>query len=370
KSLELLGFSMISATTDSITVTVPSHRHDIFEDIDLVEEVLRLRGTDAIVEVPLPIKPVPATPPTVRHILSTTLVNLGYVETINFSFLDHETAVLFGDKKHLIHLKNPITADLTTMRTSLMPSLLKVASDNQKRAMETIPLFEVANVYGSHVKDHQTLHCAALWAGKNHPHHWHHKKDDVTFFDIKDHMMTVLEAFGVKESNLQLTTDSLPSYYHPTRAAVIKQGNRILGSIGQLHPKVLKHMDVHGAVCGFDINVSLLPPQKQKRTGVKDLSPYQPVEKDFAFLVNKDFEAGKLPQILMQKLTRQSAFPKYVTLERADIFDIFPMEGQKSIALALRFQPEQATLSETDLDHIMTTVINLIQKETGGTLRQ
>ncbi len=370
-----LGFTIDYQDSNCVSVTVPSWRHDIIEDIDLVEEVVRLRGTEAIQEAPLPMIPMTTKPPRPQAVCAQRLVDLGFLETINFSFIDRKTAEIFGDTDDLIHLKNPITADLTTMRPSLLPSLLKVVYDNQKRAQETIPVFEIAPVYGHQYDSKQQFHCTALWAGKNHPRHWKHTQEDIDVFDIKNHLISLLSAFGVKEFTLQVVTTESPSYYHPTCSAVLKQGHRVLGYFGQIHPKILKHFNVNGSVCAFEIPVDHLPILKNKRG--KDILPsYQPVERDFAFIVDQTFEAGRLIQSLNQKLTRQNTFPKHIALERVDLFDVFEgiagtaLEGKKSLAVSLRFQPEKGTLSESELEQIMTATITLIEKETGGILRQ
>ncbi len=377
--LRFLGCAIESQDMDQLTVTVPSWRHDLSEDIDLIEEIVRLRGVDVIQEVSLPVKhmtmPVPSAH--ASKVCRQALVNLGYIETINFSFIDAKTAASFCDSTDadtLIHLKNPITTELTTMRPSLVPSLLRVAFDNQKRAQETIPLFEIAHVYGTHFKDRQRLHATALFVGKNHPRHWREKQQDIHVFDMKAHMMDVLDIFGISENNIQTLSEKAPSYYHPGRSAALTQGTKVLGYFGQIHPRVAKEFDLDGPLCAFEIMMENLPALKHKKAK-PSVAPFQPVERDFAFLVKKDFEAGKLMQILLQKLTRQATFPKHVKLERVGLFDVFegevgtPLEGQKSLAVSLRLQPEHATLSEVEIEQIMTTTITLIEKETGGTLR-
>ena len=374
--LELLGCTLQSHDAHQCVVIPPTWRHDLEQSIDLIEEIVRLHGVDHITETLLPT--VTATTNTSpsdmkKRLCTKTLIARGYTETLHFSFLDDKTAHLFeGDSTRLLRLDNPITQDLTTMRPSVLPSLLKAVADNQKRSFSTVALFEMAPVYGKHLVDFQKNMCGGVWAGKNHERHWQHNNRDVSFFDVKEHVLEILHLFGMNISVLQQNRESVPTYYHPYQSMALCQGPRIIAYIGLLHPKILKTMDVAGPVAAFEIMLDHLPDIKKQKTTTTPLSPFQSVERDFAFQFPLEFPVGTLHTVLSQKLTRQKTFPREVTLQHVAIFDVFEKKElhHKSVAVSLRFQPETSTLSEQDLEAIHATVTTLVSNETGGILRQ
>ena len=376
KSLELLGCTLNEKTAEHILVTPPSWRHDLEKSIDLIEEVVRLRGVEHITETPLPTLTMPTyTSPsdTKKRLCASILVARGYTETLHFSFLDEKTAHIFEENhNHLLPLDNPITQDLTTMRPSLLPSLLKAVADNQKRSLPTVALFEIAPVYGKHLVDFQNNMCGGVWAGKNHTRHWQNDNRDISFFDAKEHVLEILHLFGMNISALQQNVEGAPTYYHPYQSMALCQGPRVIAYVGLIHPKILKNMDVTGPVAAFEIMMDVIPDLKAPKTNTAPLSPFQSVERDFAFQLPIDFPVGTLHTVLCQKLTRQKTFPKDVTLQHVSVFDVFEKKelNQKSVAVSLRLQPETSTLSEQDLESIHATVTTLVENETGGILRQ
>lgn len=378
QALGRLGCDIRDIDPHGCTVRTPTWRHDLEKSIDLIEEIVRLRGVESIKELPLPsiqLSHYESSGDTLKRLCAKMFVEKGYTEALCFSFIDHATAKLFTKEDHpLLCIQNPITQDLTTMRPSLLPSLLKAVSDNQKRSLPTIALFETAPIYGEHLQNFQRSHISGVWAGKNHPRHWQKQQRDVTFFEIKDHVLDVLQFLGINALSLQQKTEDLPSYYHPYQSISVCQGARVIAYVGMIHPKILKSMDVVGPVAAFEIMLDHVPPIKQAKTikSPTDISPFQPVERDFSFTFSKNFPVGNLYAVLYQKLTRQKTFPKDVTLQHVTIFDVFerPEQHEKSVAVSLRLQPEKATFSEQDLESIHATVTALVLKETGGILRQ
>jgi len=370
-ALTSLGCAIKECTNTAITVITPSWRHDLSLDVDLIEEVVRLRGVDKIKLTPLPLMPLQNSETNVAHALSFALTEYGYHEAVTFSFVNKATASMFKGTYSLIDLANPITEELTTLRSSILPSLLELARQNQNRGQETVNLFEIAPVYGKEFQHQQQSSLAALWWGKNHPAHWSDSAKDISIFEVKAHLMQVLGIFGIKESSLQSETIQNPSYYHPARAITYKQGNRVIAHLGQIHPKIMKHFDLGNTACAFEIMLDNLPPLKFKQSRTA-LSPYQPVERDFAFMVNKDFDAGKLVTLLQTKLVRQTTFPKGINLERVDLFDVYQAKDseQKSLAVRLRFEPLDKTITDQEHETIMQTVTTFVEKETQGKLRQ
>ena len=374
KILRYLGFEADIRSGNSLDVVVPSWRGDVEGEADLVEEIVRIRGVDSIESLPLPLKPLLERTLSPETIVAKVFANHGFHETMTFSFLDEKSANLFTSRDHLIHIENPISQDLTTMRPSLLSTLLQTASSNLAKGREGASLFEVGNVFGKNHKDYQSLMVAALQVGIIDQATWNTPEKQANSLDARDSLFRILRASGIEEKNIQVTRE-VPSYFHPGQSGAVKQGNRVLAYFGTLHPMILKHFDIEAKVAGFEVFVENLP-QKQKRTAIKELSSLQPVVKDFAFVVDKTFEAGKIAQTLWNKLPRQQGFPKMVTLEDVRIFDIFEefkedaLRDKKSVALSVTFQPEEETLQDENLTQLMNCVTTLIEKETGGKLRQ
>lgn len=374
KILNLLGFETLKSDAHSLTVFVPSWRVDVGEQADLIEEIVRMRGVDHIAALPMPISnPVERTL-TPSKMAATILTNRGYHEAVTFSFLNREQAKLFQGESDLITIENPISSDLTTMRPSVVSTLLQAASSNLAKGREGVSLFESGHMYGHRFKEKQAPVIACLDMGVVSPSTWQRKEILADAHMIKERLFDVLSAVGIEEKNIQITREA-PIYYHPGQSGCVKQGNRVIAYFGALHPSVLKSFDITKTTVAFEIMVESLP-QKQKRPVVKTLSTLQSVTRDFAFVVDKTYEAGKLSNILWNKLSRQQGFPKMVTLEDVRIFDLFDqfkeegMESKKSIAFSITFQPEEQTLNEEDLTQFMQSVTTLVEKETGGTLRQ
>lgn len=380
--LTLLGFEIIHHDHTTCTVCVPTWRHDVTQAVDLIEEIVRLRGVDKIACTPLPVS--------INHtyaqltdrqkkqmVCAQNLVNLGYHEVVNFSFISKAHAQYFvaphTQESDLIHLKNPLTIDLTTMRPSLLPSLLLNVAHNQKHGVKTVALFECAHVYGWSYTHHQSLRLSGVWSGPILKKSWDQDEQVMDFFKLKAHMIHVLEGMSIAIHSVTFTPIDAEAHsiYHPGRACVIKQGRTVLGRFGELHPRALQYMDITGIAHGFELDLDAIKIKDAKYTDVV-ISPYPGVERDFAFIFKKDTPVGSIETALHQKLTRQKLFPKHVDVESIHIFDVFdmPHTDEKSVAVRLSFQPTHTTLTDDELNGIMHAVITCVESQTGGKLRQ
>jgi phenylalanyl-tRNA synthetase beta chain len=375
--LQRLGFAVTARDADGADVTAPSWRPDVEGKADLVEEVMRLTGVDAITPQPLPREGAVAgrvlTTAQVRDRLAKrALAARGMLETVNYAFIPHEEAVAFGGGAPELQLENPIAAELTDMRPSLLPSLLAAAGRNAARGYGDVALFEVSHVYRDDTPAGQLRVAAGLRRGTATPtgagRNWAGNAAPVSVFDAKADAIAVLEAAGVPTDRLQVEAGA-SAWYHPGRSGRLKLGPKVtLAEFGEFHPRVLKKMRLSGAHGGFEVFLDALPEGKRKATRTKpvlELSPFQPVRRDFAFVVEAEVEALKLVR------AAEGADRKLVS--SVSVFDVFTGaslgEGRKSIAIEVTLKPAERTLTDEDLDAVSQKIVAAVAKATGGTLR-
>lgn len=369
--LSALGCS-IEQKSDSWAVTPPSWRGDIHGSADLVEEVLRINGYDQIPAVALDRDSViarPALSPIRRRQarIRRGLCQRGYDEAVTWSFTDRKNAGLFGPDQAGLVLVNPISTDLDTMRPSILASLLPVIVGNCDRGFGDGALMEIGPAFRNAKSDGQDIMAAGVRFGATSPRHWQggHRVADV--YDAKADALAVLDIAGVPVGNLQFSQDA-PGYYHPGRSSSLRLGKDILGYFGELHPNVIAHHGLNGRPVAFEIFMDRLP-MSRKNTGparpMLNLSAFQPVKRDFAFVVAQDVPA--------EKLVRAVQGADKVLIQKVEIFDIYRgpgvAEGKQSLAVSVTLQPVEKTLSEQDLEQISTRIIAEVGQKTGGVLR-
>jgi len=367
--LEKLGFKVEG--NDPYTVHVPSWRVDVEGEPDIVEEVLRIRGLDNI-----PSAPLPAT----DHKAGTTLsprqkraraakrrlAGVGMHEAVTWSFMTRDHAVLFGGGDETLVVDNPISSELDCMRPSILPNLMQAAQRNRDRGADVVALFEVGPVYEDDTEKGQLLVATGLRAGRNAGRHWAAANRAVDVFDAKRDALAALEAVGAP-ANLQVF-DEAPDYYHPGRSGTLRLGPKnILASFGELHPKVLKALDVDGPVVGFEVYLDRVPAPKKSGAakGALVVSKLQSVERDFAFLLDRDAKVSDLVRAV------QGADKAFIA--DVGIFDVYEgkgvPEGQKSIAVSVLLEPKDETFTEKDIEAISGKVCAAAEKAVGAVLR-
>jgi phenylalanyl-tRNA synthetase beta chain len=373
--LEGLGFE-VTAASEGLRCRVPSWRPDIESGLagesGLVEEVLRVHGYEHLPTATLSLEtslPLPVLSAGQRRVSAarTALAWSGLEEAVTFSFLSERQARLFGWSDETLRLDNPISADLDVMRPSVLPALLAAAGRNAARGFPNVGLFEVGPQYESRTPDGQSLAVAALRTGETGPRHWNAAPRKVDAFDAKADALRVLEAIGAPVDNLQVGDDA-PAWYHPGRSGALRLGPNVLAYFGELHPRVLRDADVKGPVAACEVFLERVPAPRAKDGKLKpalDLSPFQPVERDFAFVVDEAVPADKAIR------AAKGADRKLVA--RVDLFDVYRgpgvPEGQKSLALAVTLQPRERTLTDEDLEAISQKIVAQVVRVTGGTLR-
>jgi phenylalanyl-tRNA synthetase beta chain len=367
--LAALGF-----TLEDWKVKTPSWRHDVAGAADIVEEILRIDGYDNIPALPVT-RPGGQSPavlnPLQKRVVAArrTLAARGLFETITWSFMEEPKADLFGmaanQNKRALTLVNPISADLAVMRPSILPNLIDAAGRNTDRGYPDAALFEVGGIYTSPENDGQLAVAAGLRCGNAETRHWSHPARAADALDAKGDALAVLEACGVNTGSLQITTDA-PAWYHPGRSGTLRLGPNVLAHFGEIHPAVLATLKRDEAFAGFEVFLQNLPAPKKKGPQKELLrpSPFQPLSRDFAFIVDASMEADRLVRAV------KGADKNLIA--HVEIFDVYAGKGvepgKKSVALAVTLQPVEKTLTDEEITAISSKVVEAVAK-IGGSLR-
>ncbi|WP_102960398.1 phenylalanine--tRNA ligase subunit beta [Mangrovicella endophytica] len=374
--LTRLGFD-VERQGEGAFVTAPSWRQDIEGKADLVEEVMRLKGVDRIAPAPLaPIGGVNGrilTVPQIRdRAARRALAARGMVEAVTYTFIPAAHAALFGGGDERLALENPIAADMSDMRPSLLPGLIAAAGRNAARGYGDVALFEVAAIYASDEPEGQKRVAGGIRRGTavatGSGRTWDGTAPSVGVYDAKADAIAALEAAGAPVERLMIEAPA-SEWYHPGRSGRIKLGPKVvLAEFGEFHPKVLKALGATGAFCGFEVFLDAIPEPKRKATRTKPvltLSPFQPVRRDFAFVVGSDVEALRIVR------AAEGADKKLVGEVR--VFDVFTGsalgEGRKSVAIEVTLLPSERTLTDEDLEAVSKKIVAQVEKATGATLR-
>jgi phenylalanyl-tRNA synthetase beta chain len=378
--LEKLGFK-VSGSGERVSVAVPSWRPDVDGKADLVEEIMRIHGVDNIKPAPLEshaaVNGKILTTLQIRtRIAKRALASRGMLEAVNWSFISADQAVLFGGGSDALKLANPIASDMSDMRPSLLPGLLTAAQRNADKGYGDVAIFEVSGTYENDRPEGQRRVAGGIRRGtaslSGSGRMWSNAAKGggkpVDVYDAKADALAVIEACGLPMSNIQIEQGG-PAWYHPGRSGTIKMGPKVvLGYFGEFHPKTLSALDVSGALCGFEVYLDAMPEPKKKATRTKpglELSPFQAVKRDFAFVVGSDVEAGAIVK------AATTADRKLIT--GVNVFDVFEGaslgEGKKSIAIEVLIQPVDKTLTDEDFEALTGKIVANVEKTTGGVLR-
>ena len=369
--LTALGFSA-SGSGETLEVWVPSWRRDVQGEADLVEEVARVASLTKLAPKPLPrlstgVTRAVLTPMQKREATGRrTLAALGYNECVTYSFIDQKSAALFGGGTDAVRLENPISSEMSHMRPALLPGLLQAAARNQARGMTDLALFEMGAAFHGGEPKEQHTQAAGLLIGQTGPRDPHGARRAVDVFDAKADAEAALSAMGAP-ARMQIMRSDDP-WWHPGRHGVLCLGpKKILGVFGEIHPKILREMDVKGPVMGFVLYPAEIPLPKNVAAsrGALEISDLQPVERDFAFVTDVTTAALDLVNAALGAdkalITDVSVFDEFIGGSLG--------EGRKSIALTVRMQPRDKTLTEDEIEATAAKIIEKVGKATGATLR-
>ncbi|SNZ20049.1 phenylalanine--tRNA ligase subunit beta [Cohaesibacter gelatinilyticus] len=374
--LKRLGF-WVSGNGEDVKVAVPTFRPDIHGKADIVEEVVRVIGVDQVKPIALPrLNAVTKPPLTARQVrirnARRNLAARGMVEAVTWSFTEAKYAKMFGGGKPELTLINPISSDLSDMRPSLLPGLMQAAQRNVDRGFNDLALFEVGQIFLGDKPEEQFTHATGLRRGAakiaGFGRHWRDASGSVDVFDVRADALAVLESMGMDSSKLQIVSGG-PDWYHPGRSGKIQLGPKnVIGTFGELHPKILDQLKVDGPICAFEITIENVPTPKKKATKSKPalvLSDLQPLRRDFAFVVDTDVSAATILR------AANGADKKLIA--GVNLFDLYEgehmAEGKKSVAFEVTLQPKDKTLTDEEIEAISNKIVAAVTKSTGGELR-
>ena len=371
--LRKLGFQI-----DGAKVSVPSWRPDIDGKADIVEQIVRIAGLERVQSQPLDrLSPGVAAPVLTllqkrTRLAKRALGSLGLREAVTWSFISKPKAQLFGGGRPELALANPIAADLSDMRPSLIPGLVAAADRNARRGQRDVGLFEVGQIFLGDGEDDQRIAAASLRRGQTKAQgsgrHWAGGGGPVDAFDAKSDALALLAALGVSPGAVQISPGG-PGILHPGRCATLQMGPKnAIGWFGQLHPSAAEALDAEGPLAAFEILLDSIHAPKTRATRAKarlERPEYMPVERDLAFVVPFEVRAA---DIVKAALATDRGL-----IAAAEIFDVYEGQGvpsgHKSVAIAVMLQPREGTLTDAQIEAAMARIVAEVAKRTGAALR-
>ncbi|MDC0328002.1 phenylalanine--tRNA ligase subunit beta [Candidatus Pelagibacter sp.] len=371
--LTSLGFE-IKKQKKLLLLTVPSWRPDIDQEVDIVEELVRIKGYDQIKMVePEKVRKKNTLNQTQKlfHFLQRAIASKGYLEAITWSFTDSKVNQLFIENDKEIKIVNPISTDLDTLRSSIFSNLIINLNKNLGRGFKDLSIFEIGPIFsGSGPGEQQTVVCG-LRTGKLSRQSWIEKERLVDVFDVKRDVIQSLVEAGYNKDKFYID-DKTPNYYHPGKSGRIflnKGKEKVVAFFGDIHPNILKKLDIKvEALVGFEIFLDNIKQSKKSLKNQKTqykYSDFQKSERDFAFVLDKTFKVQELIEIITN-------IDKDL-IKSVKVFDVYEGEnideGKKSIALNVTIQSLEKTLNEEDLYKINQLIISTVETKTDAKIR-
>ena len=373
KILEDLGFK-IKKEKNHLKLTIPTWRPDISQEIDIVEELVRITGYDKI-KIIDPIKERTKSTLTqsqkLFHFLQRAIASKGYLEAITWSFTDSNYNDHFKDKNKEIKIVNPISSELGVLRNSIFSNLIMYMNKNLDRGFKDLSIFEIGPVFtGSNPGEQNTVVCG-LSAGKKSRLSWIEKERNVDLFDVKRDVVQTLVEAGYNADKFFIDSET-PNYYHPGKSGrlFLNRGkDQVAAYFGEIHPNILKKIDIKTeSLVGFEIFLDNLKLPKKTLNDQKtkfEVSDYQKSERDFAFIVAKEVKA--------QDLINAVSSVDQKLISNIKVFDVYEgeniPENQKSIAISVTIQSTEKTLNDNDLENINNLIIKTVESKTGAKIR-
>ncbi len=369
--LEDLGFTISKPDGETLRVKTPTWRPDLHGEADLIEEIVRIHGIDKVEPVSLirdTALPSPAINASQQRAgrVRRALAAQGLNEAVTWSFTSASHATQFGGVPDTLRLANPISAELDVMRPSILPSLLAAAGRNADRGLGDVALFELGPQYRDDTPTGQDRVAAGVRLGHGTPVHWAIKARPVDVFQAKADAIAGLAAAGAPVDKLQTTADA-PGWYHPARGGTLRLGPNVLARFGEVHPSILRSFDLRGPAVAFEVLLDNVPEPKARATARPPLhlSPFQPVHRDFAFVVGD--------AVTSDEVVRTARTADKTLISDISVFDVYAGkgidDGKKSVAITVTLQPTEATLTDEQIDAISRKIVAAVERRTGGSLR-
>ena len=373
KILTDLGFKL-KKKNNNLNLTPPSWRPDILQPIDIVEEIVRIKGYDQIqTKLPEKIRKKPTLNKQQKlfHFLQRSIASKGYYETVTWSFTDSKINQLFKEKNDQVEIVNPISSDLNVLRSSIFSNLIIYLKKNLDRGFKDISLFEIGPIFNGNKPGQQKTVLAGLRSGKVSRYNWQENERFVDVFDAKRDVIQSLVEIGFNQNKIYVD-DKAPSYFHPGKSGSIylnENENNPVAYFGEVHPNILKKSDIKTESLIFiEIYLNNIKETKKKLKDQKVLykySDYQKSERDFAFVINKNFKVQDLVRIISEVDTN--------LIRSVKVFDVYEGENipdnKKSIALNVTIQSSEKTLNDEDLEKVNQLIISTVEKKSGAKIR-
>jgi len=373
KILSSLGFKT-KVLKKNLKIEIPTWRPDVNQDIDIIEELIRIKGFDKISLIHPERKRSKETltfKQKLFHLSQRAVATKGYLEAVTWSFTDSRIDKHFSLGKKEIKITNPISSDLNVLRRSIFSNLVIYLKKNQDRGYLDLSLFEIGPTFSGNKPGEQQIVLGGLKSGVANRKSWDSKARNIDVFDVKADVVKTLIELGIQEEDLIISNKTL-DYYNPGRAGSINlksTGGPQLAFFGEIHPGIVSYMDLKEKnVCGFEIFLRNIPePEKKYRLAKRNysVSEFQKSERDFAFVIDKNYKAGEIEKIIREVDKN--------LIKKVLIFDVFEggnmPEGKKSIAINVTIQSIDKTLSDKDINEVSQKIINIVKAKTGGTIR-
>ncbi len=350
-------------------VTPPAFRFDVSIEADLIEEIARIVGYDAVPEHrPHAELAIPPRPEGVVGLarMREVLVERGYHEAVTYSFVDPRLQGLLDPEARTLRLANPLSSDMAVMRTTLWPGLVQAALHNTKRQQERVRLFETGLAYryeNGGLAEKRVI--GGLVAGPAHPEQWGLPAREVDFFDLKSDVEGLLALTG-RAAEYRFTPVAHPAL-HPGQAAAIERGGRRVGLAGALHPGVASELKLAGGAYVFELERAEIEAAELPR--FRPISRYPAVRRDIAVIVDEAVSAEAVRRCIREGVGQAGAD----VLQDFELFDVYRGEGidsgKKSLAVALIFQAASRTLTDEEVDALKARVVGALARELKAVLR-
>ena len=371
KILESLGFK-VKSKKNFLDLIVPSFRPDINQEVDIIEELIRIKGYD---NIPLAqpdrhiLKPALNFHQKIFHHTQRSIASLGYLETVTWSFTNSKIDDFFSDKK--LRLANPISSELDTLRTSMFSNLLIHAKNNADRGHKSLMLFEVGPVFKGRQPGQQNIFASGIVMGNKTEKNWMVKTEPFNAYDCKSDVVQALKDLGIDGSKLVVENSNNLSF-HPGRSGSFYLGSSkgpLLASFGEINPIIVNQLELdHYSPCGFEIYLDNFSEPKKSQKDTKQnyvVSKFQAVDRDFAFIVDNS--------VSVSQLIKEVKKCDSLLITNINIFDVYEgdniEQGKKSIAFSVKLQSMEKTLDEKTIEEISQKIISVVQSHVGGTLR-
>ncbi len=373
KILSSLGFKT-KKHKNNMKIEIPTWRPDIHQDVDIIEELIRIKGFDKISLIHperIRSKETLSFKQKLFHLSQRAVANKGYLEAVTWSFTDSRIDKQFSQGKKEIEITNPISSDLNVLRRSIFSNLIIYLKKNQDRGYPDLSLFEIGPTFFGKNPGEQQIILGGLKSGVVNRKSWDSQARNVDVFDVKADTIRTLTELGIEEADLYIKNKA-QDYYNPGKSGSVSlksENGPNLAFFGEIHPAIISNLDLKEKnVCGFEIFIKNIPePKKKYRLTKKNysVSEFQKSERDFAFVIDKNYKAGEIERII-------SEVDKNL-IKKVLIFDVFEggnmPEKKKSIAVNVTIQSMDKTLSEKDINEVSQKIINTVKDKIGATLR-